>query len=504
MFIPRARPDRPDWSHENMSLDLLDLLLDENGIDILDGDPEGRGDYKYGRHMVQQMVMGGKGNPHMDVAKGLFTMEEKPFLFEIIANSRCGIDCDRLDYVRRDTYNIGLQCSVDHKRLIYSARVVGGYIAHHAKEYLSVYELFHTRYMLFKQIYVHRATKAIDLMITDVMLEANAAWGGALAAAIDNPKEYMLQTDCLLREIERSSDPSLSQAQAILLNLRRRKLYRFVDEYLVPVDKYDTLKKITSFDIASSNPDPSFDISPDTVVVHDTKFNYGKGKENPVDHCIFFRDSSDDTGFKIRSDRVSHMLPQVFEERVIRVYTKDSDPGVVAAVQRAFRRLLKTHLGNVSMEPDPSSKVFVGHNPEMPVEERLDSCASGTRPHASDHFDYDDQQGTLSFSQAQRTRLHHTAPPVAVHGSAGIYSPVRNQSSAIVKTHSIAATVVDDDEEAAATPTIFQLPSDTSLDATLPVSLPSSQPVAGTKRSITAFFSRSTGEDAKRQRSAPA
>lgn len=33
-------------------------------------------------------------------------------------------------------------------------------------------QMFHTRYSLFKQIYSHRATKAIEYMITDAMVEA--------------------------------------------------------------------------------------------------------------------------------------------------------------------------------------------------------------------------------------------------------------------------------------------------------------------------------------------
>jgi hypothetical protein len=35
-------------------------------------------------------------------------------------------------------------------------------------------QMFHTRYSLFKQIYLHKATKAIEYMITDAMVEAGA------------------------------------------------------------------------------------------------------------------------------------------------------------------------------------------------------------------------------------------------------------------------------------------------------------------------------------------
>ena len=36
-------------------------------------------------------------------------------------------------------------------------------------------QMFHTRYSLFKQIYLHKATKAIEYMITDALAEAGMA-----------------------------------------------------------------------------------------------------------------------------------------------------------------------------------------------------------------------------------------------------------------------------------------------------------------------------------------
>ena len=84
--------------------------------------------------------------------------------------------------------------------------------------------MFHTRYSLFKQIYSHRASKAIEFMITDAFIEAgtvcvcplmvvaqqltmrhvdtcmaDTAWNGRLSKAIDNPRKFAKLTDCVLR-----------------------------------------------------------------------------------------------------------------------------------------------------------------------------------------------------------------------------------------------------------------------------------------------------------------
>jgi len=45
-------------------------------------------------------------------------------------------------------------------------KVIDDEICFHSKEVYTVYEMFHTRYSLFKQVYSHRVGKAIEYMIT--------------------------------------------------------------------------------------------------------------------------------------------------------------------------------------------------------------------------------------------------------------------------------------------------------------------------------------------------
>lgn len=81
-------------------------------------------------------------------------------------------------------------------------------------------------------------------MVTDALLEADAAWGRRLSNAIASPAEYQHLTDYVLQEVEgaaRRGDPGLAKAGSILHNLRTRRLYRFCDEYLVPVEMEETV-----------------------------------------------------------------------------------------------------------------------------------------------------------------------------------------------------------------------------------------------------------------------
>lgn len=99
--------------------------------------------------------------------------EDRKFLFDIVANKKNGVDVDKFDYIERDAYNLGLRISYDPKRLSGYSRVINNEICYHQKEVYNVYEMFHTRYTLFRQIYNHRVGKALELMIVDAFMAAS-------------------------------------------------------------------------------------------------------------------------------------------------------------------------------------------------------------------------------------------------------------------------------------------------------------------------------------------
>lgn len=81
---------------------------------------------------------------------------DRAFLFDIVANKRNSLDVDKFDYIERDCYNLGAKSSYDAKRLMWFSRVIDNQICYHEKEVYNLYEIFHTRYSLFKQMYTHR------------------------------------------------------------------------------------------------------------------------------------------------------------------------------------------------------------------------------------------------------------------------------------------------------------------------------------------------------------
>lgn len=127
------------------------------------------------------------------------------FLFDIVSNKRNSLDVDKYDYLQRDCYNVGIKSSIDCSRLMKMSRVIDDQICWHHKEVYNLYELYHTRFSLFKRVYTHRVGKAIEYMLTDALLAADSVMG--ISQAIFNGDQYLHLTDDIIRQIERSREP---------------------------------------------------------------------------------------------------------------------------------------------------------------------------------------------------------------------------------------------------------------------------------------------------------
>jgi HD superfamily phosphohydrolase len=150
--MPIARPGL-EWSHEQASEMMLEYLIDDNNIDM----------EKTEINFIKDLIA---GEPRST------KYQERKFLFDIVANKKNSVDVDKFDYIERDAYNMGLRSSYDAKRLLVYSRVINNEICYHHKEVYNMYEMFHTRYSLFKQIYNHRVGKSIELMLVDAFLAA--------------------------------------------------------------------------------------------------------------------------------------------------------------------------------------------------------------------------------------------------------------------------------------------------------------------------------------------
>ncbi|KAF8905721.1 hypothetical protein CPB84DRAFT_1745279 [Gymnopilus junonius] len=326
------------------------------------------------------------------------TPQEKPFLFDIVANKRNGLDVDNL---------------------VNSARVLDDQICYDIKDANHIYDICVARFKLHKSIYNHKAAKAIEYMIIDALLLADPYL--KIAERVLDAKKYLHLTDDIMSFIEASEDPELASARAIFDRIRTRQLYKCVDfkvidwpmrhlfrEHVTPkrvVEECNRILKERAAEAAAagspsgsgtasastsgpsskgpSTPTPSTplnelmeaeaevgstgsstemgerefelelegegeegqgegdggQISISDVIVDFSTMHYGMKDKNPVDSVRFYSKRLPKKSMEAGPGEYSNLRPQYFAEDLLRVYTKD--PKNVWLVQAGYRAVLE-------------------------------------------------------------------------------------------------------------------------------------------------------------------
>mmetsp|Transcript_12091 Transcript_12091/g.36865 ORF Transcript_12091/g.36865 Transcript_12091/m.36865 type:complete len:473 (-) Transcript_12091:1421-2839(-) len=315
-FLPRAMgrslsAATPEAQHENRSVLMLRHLVDQYHIDMERGEVQS----------VSELILGAGAHFPGD-----------HYMYQIVANEKNSVDVDKFDYIQRDTRNVNVKWGFDSDRLIRSTRVIGGELCYHAREVYSIYDMFSTRFKLHKVVYNHRVVKAIELMAVDALLAANSVL--KISESISSPIDFLRMSDSLLYVIANSNDPKLAEARKIMDRLHCRQLYSFVDEVLLP----SHVSHISEEDISTCQPDGG-ELRPSDLAVYIIRANHGMGPRNPVQNVDFYRTVEDAESFRIRSEQISYVMPDVFEERMVRIFCRK--PGTEEVIKMAFRRFLQ-------------------------------------------------------------------------------------------------------------------------------------------------------------------
>ncbi|CAK8533627.1 unnamed protein product [Lathyrus sativus] len=335
-FLPQVNSGS-HWSHEQMSVNMVDYIVEEHNIDI-----------------ESQML---KRVKEMILASSEFSLprssSEKSFLYDIVANGRNGIDVDKFDYIARDCRACGLGCNFEFQRLMETMRVLDDEICYRAKDYLTIHKLFATRADLYRTVYTHPKVKAIELMVVDALVQANAYL--QISDTIQDPAEYWKLDDSIIKTIETSPLEELKEARELILRIRRRNLYQFCNEYAVPRDIMDNVKKVTPQDIVCSQKNGGVMLKEEDVAVSNVKIDLTRGKHNPLESIHFFKDYESDEKFTIPDERISHLLPTSYQDMIVRVYSKK--PELVETISEAFENYqLKTYGIKAQVHSTPKKK----------------------------------------------------------------------------------------------------------------------------------------------------
>lgn len=172
---------------------------------------------------------------------------EKEFLYDIVNNTRSGLDVDKLDYFQRDARNSVGDRPIDLDRFIELARVLpaedesGGVhrmVCYPDKLWIEALGLFRNRMELHSSVYQHRGGKSVELMLVDAFVLADphftvpgtvderhpdGRW--RMSEAIHDCKAYTGLKDSLVDLVMNDPNPGLEASKRIIERLGHRDLY---------------------------------------------------------------------------------------------------------------------------------------------------------------------------------------------------------------------------------------------------------------------------------------
>lgn len=283
-----------NWHHENFSCQFTERILNDSKLDF----------DSFQIQFIQDLIKGKHKND-----------EERMFLYQIVSNSETSIDVDKFDYLMRDGFYTGFKVNFDYKRIMKISRVMDGNICFYEKDALNIYNLFYSRSLLHTQVYNHKTTVAIELMLYDILNESNSNLKIA-----ERPLELL--GDDIFYEIKYSKSKELEKAKSLIKRLETRELYKLVAETLLPqnIDKNTFLQKFTTDNLVQF----SSDLKSNDLVIYDYTVNHALKDKNPISNIHFFKSWESTESSCIKNDDISFFLPKYYSENHIRIYVKDS------------------------------------------------------------------------------------------------------------------------------------------------------------------------------------
>jgi len=203
----------------------------------------------------------------------------REWMFQIVANKRCQLDVDKIDYIQRDSLylgNIGMKGEFD--RLITEARVVKtiddtyelGWF--HRLNY-EIFSLFTNRYRMHKLVYNHHTVKAYEYLILDILKNFHKRMHQE--SPIDRV-EFLQLTDAIV-----NCQLHSLHYKHIQYRLYRRQIPKMIGEHIISRHTNPTIyKKISN----ETYPRRILNMMIDKIDI-----GFSSGSINPMDEIYYYK-----------------------------------------------------------------------------------------------------------------------------------------------------------------------------------------------------------------------
>ena len=239
------------------------------------------------------------------IIKMICPTPEDNWLYQIVANAMNQIDVDKIDYIMRDSYHLGLQTGGEFRRIITQCRVIDDVICYPHKVQYDIYALFAARYRLHKQVYHHQAVIAYEFIIIEILREI-----------MKSKPDFLDLTDSIVNCRLHSKFKDKLNAIA------QRKHWKMVIEKRYEQNEKDKCAHDIAFvrtlqEKAREHKNLSFKIHRHTI-----GFVSGN-KSNPLENIWLYANSNTDIKYKLNPKDSSFMIPDQYQETIMRIYVEN-------------------------------------------------------------------------------------------------------------------------------------------------------------------------------------
>jgi HD superfamily phosphohydrolase len=226
--------------------------------------------------------------------------------YQIVANKSCQIDVDKIDYILRDSYHLGIPHAGEFIKLLSDVRLNQTpnnniELVWDSRMQFDIYSLFATRYRLHKKVYTHHTVKGFEYIIVDIMKILNAH--------CKKTKIHLSQqTDSIVTQFC-YNNPEHPLSRSLL----SRKQPTMVGE-LVISDKH-CLEPSQGLRLIIN------------IIIEEVKIGFVSGNnKNPLKDVYYYnKDDKRGVPFHVNLSESSFIIPEKFQERILRVFkTRDA------------------------------------------------------------------------------------------------------------------------------------------------------------------------------------
>jgi len=334
-FLSQMSAD--NWSHELQSCRIFDHIVKKHDKvrKALKAEGIGEVDLVFIKELINsQDYSHNEGWPFKARSK------EKSFLYEIVANERTGIDVDKFDYLMRDCYYFGVNCTLDWRRMAHMMRIVEKdgqlRIAIRDKEKDNVFNMFYLRMHLRRIAYQHSTCNAIDAMIADVLKLCNDVIFPdiLLSDSIHHMDRYLSLSDHILDTIAfmphcNRSPHHLQQAKDLIDRIRTRRLYTLLAETPPSNRNFKKTNEILQEIVGEDK-----ELTQNLAVIK-LQLNFGKWGPNgdPLESILFY-DKDGVVMSEKQYNESSMFVPRSWCQKQLRMFCKSEDIQIINRAKR--------------------------------------------------------------------------------------------------------------------------------------------------------------------------